>query len=295
MTIRMTIAFLALLPAVLTDAAETHAYGNADEAGKDANLPVFILAGQSNMDGAGVVEELPVELKGPQTNVLFAQFWSTEFKPLDPMKLGKSFGPEVTFGSEMARGLNRPVGIIKMSAGGTSLERHWNPVTIDREDRYVGANYRGLIGYVKSVQARHKNIRIAGMIWMQGEADAQFHSKTVEQYRDKLEALIDGCRKEFGVPDLPFVCGRISCGGQYRKQVREAQETVKRENYVWIDCDDLEKHPDKLHYSSRGQLELGRRFAAAMLKLIEDNRKKAGAPEDRPQGGVDAEKRGEAR
>jgi hypothetical protein len=237
---------------------------------RDEALPVFVLAGQSNMDGAGAVEELPAELKGPQANAFFVRFWGTEFKPLDPAKLGKSFGPEVSFGAEMAKALKRPVGMIKLSQGGTSLEEHWNPASQDKRGLYGR-----LTGYVKDIQAKQKNVRVAGMIWMQGEADAKYHSKTAGQYRDKLEALIDGCRKEFGNEDLFFVCGRMNASGQYEKQVREAQTTVKRKNYAWIDCDDLEKHTDKLHYNSKGQLELGRRFAAAMLKLMEEKEKGA--------------------
>jgi hypothetical protein len=51
--------------------------------------------------------------------------------------------------------------------------------------------------------------------------------------------------------------------------VREAQETLKRSGYAWIDCDDLDKHSDNLHYNTKGQIELGRRFAAAMVKLMD--------------------------
>jgi len=269
--------FLVLLAAPAVVAAEPQPPKAAGPDSKDAALPVFVLAGQSNMDGGGKVEELPAELRLPQQNALFVRFWDTQFKPLDPVKLGKSFGPELTFGSEMAKGLKRPVGMIKLSSGGTSIEQHWNPTTYDKE-KHVGELYKRLVDYVRGIQAKQKSIKVAGMIWMQGEADALYHSKTVEQYRDKLEALIDGCRKEFGNEELFFVCGRVNPpGGKYTKQVREAQGTVKRKNYAWIDCDDLEKHEDKLHYNTKGHVELGRRFAKAMLKLMEDGQKKAGA------------------
>jgi iduronate 2-sulfatase len=282
-----TRAILAGLSAFLTFAA---AAGEAVPGSKDAPMPVFVLAGQSNMDGAGQVAELPAELKGPFPDALFVRFWDAQFKPLDPAKLGKEFGPEVTFGTEMAKALKRPVGMIKLSGGGTSIEQHWNPVTFDKE-KHIGELYKRLTDYVTGIQAKQKNVKIVGMIWMQGEADAKYHSKTVEQYRDKLEALIDGCRKEFGAPDMPFVCGRMNASGQYEKQVREAQATVKRKNYAWIDCDDLEKHADKLHYNSKGQLELGRRFAAAMLKLMAEEQKKAGAAGSVPGSSAGPDKR----
>lgn len=254
---------LCLGVAVMTQAAES----GAPAATSKGPMPVFILAGQSNMNGAGRVVELPEDLKAAQTNVLFIQFWSTAFKPLDPVKLGKSFGPEVTFGREIARALGRPVGLVKLADGGTSIEQHWNPTTFDKE-KGVGVLYQRLAKYLQDVRQANPEIRLAGMIWMQGEADAKYHSKTVAQYRDKLEALIDGYRKESGNADLPFVCGRMNASGQYEKQVREAQESVQRAGYAWFDCDDLAKHPDKLHYSTAGQIELGRRFAAEMLKLL---------------------------
>jgi hypothetical protein len=271
------VVFLLLGLAAAAGAAEPAGTNAAKPAAsKEEPLPVFILAGQSNMDGGGKMEELPAELKAPQQNALFVRFWGTEFKPLEPEKLGKNFGPEVTFGAEMARGLKRPVGMVKLSSGGTSIEQHWNPTIYDKE-KHVGELYKRLVDYVRGIQAKQKNVKVVGMIWMQGEADALYHSKTVELYRDKFEALIDGCRKEFGAPDLPFVCGRVNPpGARYIKQVREAQETVRRKNYAWIDCDKLEKNKDNLHYSTKGQLELGRNFAAAMLKLMEAKEK--GAP-----------------
>jgi len=230
-------------------------------------MPVFILAGQSNMAGSGRVEELPHELAGVQQDVRFINFWSTDFKPLDSAKLGKSFGPEVTFGREMALAMGRPVGLIKLAVGGTSIEQHWNPAVFDKE-KHVGELYQRLRKYVEDVRKVHPDIRIAGMIWMQGEADARYHAKSVEQYREKLEALIDGYRQAFGIESLPFVCGRVNPPNYpYQKNVRAAQEGVTRQSYAWIDCDDLAMHDDKLHFNTAGQIELGRRFAAAMVKL----------------------------
>jgi alpha-galactosidase len=236
--------------------------------GAEEPMPVFILAGQSNMEGGGKVEELPAEWKTPQQEAQLVRFWETEFKPLDPAKLGKNFGPEVTFGAEMAKALGRPVGMIKLSVGGTSIEQHWNPTVFDKQ-KHTGELYKRLVDYVHGIQAKNRNIRIAGMIWMQGEADSRYHAKTTAQYQEKLEALIAGCRAEFGATNMPFVCGRVNPPDwPYQKQVREAQETAKSASYAWINCDDLEKHPDKLHYNTAGQIELGKRFAAGMLKLM---------------------------
>ena len=77
-------------------------------------------------------------------------------------------------------------------------------------------------------------------------------------------------RKEFGGGKMPFVCGRIAPPAKWpnRAKVRKAQETTRSKHYAWIDCDDLELGKDKLHFTLKGQLGMGRKFAAAMLKLM---------------------------
>lgn len=237
--------------------------------GAEAPLTVFILAGQSNMKGQGHTAELPAEFARDNPEVQIASYPAPAFQALGPRSLGATFGPEVVFGTEMARALKRPVGLIKLSVGGTSLEQHWNPVASNAAT-HTGELYHRLLSYVRTVREKNPQIRIAGMIWMQGEADSRYHAKTAAQYRGKLEALIDGCRAQFGVTNLPFVCGRIHPPEKwpYVKQVREAQETLARPNYAWFSCDDLAMHPDDLHYDTAGQIELGKRFAAGMLKLM---------------------------
>lgn len=264
-----------IAPIVLLAAA----FASAAEPTSKPEIPLFILAGQSNMNGAGVVAELPDELKQPANDVLYAHYWEVRFKPLDLSK-ATSFGPEVAFGREMAKALGRPVALAKLADGGTSLERNWNP-SIEGK----ASLYNRLIEYAGSIKAKNPNFRVTGMIWMQGEADARYFSKTVDQYRDKFETLITGCRTKFGVEDMPFVAGRIDFhAAQYRKQVREAQQTVRCKRYAWIDCDDLDRHVDKLHMNTKGQLELGKRFAAAMIKLLNEPADKAPttAPEKTP-------------
>ncbi len=238
----------------------------------DNPMPVFILAGQSNMVGAGKVDELPDNLKKPQEQVLFVKFWSLNWSHLTPK--GK-FGPEVTFGSEIARALKGKIGLIKLANGGTSLKQHWNPTEFDKK-KNVGRLRKRLVSYVKRVKKIHPDIKIMGMIWMQGEADARYGKITMEDYRNKLELFIDVCRKEFGDETMPFVCGRINPPRRWnnREQVRRAQEGVRRKHYAFINCDDLSLHKDNLHYDTKGQIELGKRFAEAMLKLMDKSKKK---------------------
>lgn len=231
-------------------------------------LQLFILAGQSNMVGVSAKEiiSLPKEMQVAQDKALFTEFWGTEFKPLLPKNY---IGPEVSFGYELSKALNKKIAMVKLSEGGTSLEVHWNPSEYNKE-KGIGTLYKRLVDYVKGINSKNKNVKIVGMLWMQGEADSRYHTKTMEQYKTKLEALIDNCRKEFESPDMFFVCGRINTPADwpYRKNVREAQEAVKKTGYAWVDCDDLELAADKLHFTVNGQVAIGKKFADTMLSLM---------------------------
>jgi Carbohydrate esterase, sialic acid-specific acetylesterase len=236
----------------------------------EKKMPVFVLAGQSNMVGVSAktnFEKLPADMQ-EQANVMFVKFW--EVKLTKPLKPKNRIGPEVSFGYEMAKAMKCRIGIIKIAYGGTSLARHWNPDPAKYDKKKgVGVNYKRLTAYVKRVKKTNPNIEIVGMLWMQGEADSRYHAKKMEDYRDGLEMLIAGCRKEFGTPEMPFICGRINPPNwKFQKQVRTAQETAGSTNYAWIDCDKLELGKDKLHFTLKGQLDMGRNYAAAMLKLM---------------------------
>lgn len=242
-------------------------------ADEEEPLQVFILAGQSNMAGtsAKFIDKLPAEMQKPQENALFAEFWGDKFLPMMPKN---NIGPEVSFGFEMAKSLKSKIAMIKLAVSGSSLEKDWNPNEYDKE-KNIGVMYKRLIDYVKGLQVKHKKIKIVGMIWMQGESDSRYHAKTMEQYKTKLETLIDNCRKEFNSPEMLFVCGRVNPPGwPFQKNVREAQESVKKKGYAWIDCDDLELGEDKLHFTVKGQVELGKKFAHSMLALMGKNKNK---------------------
>jgi hypothetical protein len=109
------------------------------------------------------------------------------------------------------------------------------------------------------------------MLWMQGERDARTQ-EAAQAYGVKLRELVLAIRKDVGRDDLPFLCGQVNPPYPYAETVRLAQaslpSTVRRT--ILIRTEGLEKNSDNLHYSTEGQIELGRRFAAAYLQLIRE-------------------------
>lgn len=226
-------------------------------------LKVFVLAGQSNMVGMrALVEELPEDLKGDNPNVLF--FDGEKWIPLAAGKTEeKGFGPEITFAKKVQAAWGEPIGIIKLSKGGSMLATHWNP------KKQGDSFYKQLLAKVE-VARGSRPIEIVGMLWMQGESDA-VNENRAGPYADNLKLLIDSLRAEFATPTMYFLAGRVNPPPDKYPQadtVRKAQEQCPAANYAYIDCDTLEKGPDGLHYNTRGYLEMGNRFADAMLKFM---------------------------
>lgn len=227
-------------------------------------LKIFVLAGQSNMQGCGASMDLPPGLRQPQKDVLL--FRGTIWTPLEP---GKSFGPEITFGQAMAQHFGEPIGLVKVAVDGTNLASHWSP----ENPRSL---YVKLVGMVKDAR-QSRPVVVMGMLWMQGAADARFEPMA-QAYQKNLVHLIETARKDFGDANLPFVCGRINQPSQsypYVDIVRKAQESISLPNYRTFNCDDLTRNGDVLHFDAIAQQELGRRFATAMIELLDKTRKKA--------------------
>ena len=175
---------------------------------------------------------------------------------------GGVFGPEISFARQMADHHHQPLGIIKVSVSGTSLAKDWSP---DRR----GYLYDWLIATVQEA-VKTGRFEIEAIIWMQGESDARDEAMA-GLYAQNLTHFIQRIRSDLNQPDLPFVFGRINPVKSYCPfvdQVRRAQQELDMPNVVMVDCDGLAKHRDGIHYNAAGQVELGQRFAAALIKLI---------------------------
>lgn len=103
---------------------------------------VFIMAGQSNMVGYGIGDELPVELR--QQEGIWYDFYNPDARadgPVDSTYRGATsmdwellapkgdkryYGPEITFGNAISAAYpNEQIAIIKVAQGGTNLIEHW--------------------------------------------------------------------------------------------------------------------------------------------------------------------------
>ncbi|MEL7312755.1 MAG: sialate O-acetylesterase, partial [Pseudomonadota bacterium] len=118
----------------------------------------------------------------------------------------------------------------------------------------------------------------AGIVWMQGEADAYDSQKSADEYEANLTRMMHLLRAALRVDDLPVVIGKITDSGMSDDgTVMDYIETVQKAQQAFVDSDacaayvtvtdELGYIEDGWHYDSDGFIQMGTAFAEAMLKL----------------------------
>ena len=249
---------------------------------------VFILSGQSNMDGRGKKSDLVGPLARyaqPQQDVRIAYSNSTlrgpfatdGFQPLQPgfsvppgskrdtFRLpGATFGPEVSFGRAMADALpNDKIVLIKFSEGGTSLHNDWK---LDKPGGLYEQAARFVTSSLKTLSDNGESCELSGVIWLQGESDA---SLPPGEYQKLLTALIARCRTDLGDDTVPFVVVEVF-DNHKRDKVRAGQRATTQAvaNTLFVSADHLVTSDNGTHFDAASQITLGQRIAAALIPKI---------------------------
>ena len=244
---------------------------------------LYLLAGQSNMDGRGKAANLDPQQRQPSTSAIIfyrnppaaSDGWQS-LAPgysIPPGYKGKvpsgTFGPELGFAAGMLEARkDRPLALIKGSKGGTSLARDWNPGSKD-DPNSQGPCYRNFIETValacKELERRGDTYEMRGVLWHQGESDA---NSPAEKYQRELTSLVRRLREDLGKPDLPVVIGEVFDNGK-RDAVRTAQKAAAKSipHTAFAPAGGLKTWDHGTHFDAASQLTLGRRFAEAMLQL----------------------------
>ena len=230
----------------------------------EAPLRVFLLAGQSNMEGQGVVEmDHPEHYNGGKGNLVWSMKNSvskdrmkhlrdarggwTERDDVEisfvargklrkgPLTIGYTgyggrthIGPELQFGHVVGDHFDEPVLLIKTAWGGKSLQKDFRPPSAGGE---TGPYYKQMIAEIRAALEAlgDRKHEICGFVWMQGWNDMVSKEATAE-YAVNLEHLGNDIRAEFELPQLPIVVGELGNGGPAKPGsgmavFREAQKT----------------------------------------------------------------------
>ncbi len=183
---------------------------------------LWVLAGQSNMEGVGNLENTP--LPSAMVNSFdMTDVWVAAEDPLHrladavdsfhwrrhPEKKNerltgealqkwiaarkKGAGLGLPFALEMVKRTGVPIGLVPCAHGGTSMDQ-WSPAL---KDQGGASLYGGMIRRVRAVGGR-----VAGVLWYQGESDASV--KAAPLFKQKFIDLINATRADTGQANLPF-------------------------------------------------------------------------------------------
>ena len=182
------------------------------------------------------------------------------------------FGPEFGLARELRARESRPLAIIKAAFSGTSVAQDWNP----DDPGSGGACYRALLTTVRDALAVAKaqdiDLQFRALVWVQGESDANPQHAPV--YRENLARLLTCLRRDLATPDLIALIGVNTRFGNGKNpdmpRVIESQKAVAAADPLthYVDTTGAETlPPSHTHFTAQGTLEIGRRYAEALLDL----------------------------
>ena len=254
---------------------------------------VFLLAGQSNMEGVGVAAEAPPNLLAQSAIRLYhspsvrSALPANQWNPLAPAGISAAnFGPELAFAFRISEALSgEDVALIKHAKGGTKLTAEplsyevtsWHPGTNSTDTSAWGVEFATFVHTVTNalaaLRAQGDTPILSGMLWVQGEADAT-DAQTGAAYEQNLTRFILRIREQFGAPDLPFVCAQIL---PYQTRpgsaaVRQALADIDQDSgspaampHVFtVRTEGLGVNTDAVHFNTPGQLALGTLLSESM-------------------------------
>jgi sialate O-acetylesterase len=183
---------------------------------------IWVLAGQSNMEGVGNLErgQVPPDLihtfdmtdrwmmaQEPLhtlVNAVDKVHWRRNAdgvpEKLEGEKLQqylssrrKGAGLGLPFAQVMLARTGVPIALLPCAHGGTSMDQ-WSP---GLKDQGGDSLYGAMLRRVRAVGGR-----ITGVLWYQGEAEA--NPKAAPEFQQKFERFVAAVREDLGQPDLPF-------------------------------------------------------------------------------------------
>ena len=270
-------------------------------------IRVVLVGGQSNADGRAASSGLPttpIDYQAVQANVPFYFYTNgaaanadSTLGTLTTLRTGATqmpaggFGPEIGLGYDLSRVLESSPGtalaIIKYAKGGSSLHTDWKAgggASMTGDGVHYQTFQKVVAAGLAKLRAAYPDatVKLAAMIWVQGETDIDGGAATVAAYGGNLTAFIADVRATLS-PSLPFMFSRISANQtvysaptdpQYNDylamRVQQGQVAANVPAAYMIDTDGPEfaMNSDKLHFGPLGQLALGQSFARVLGQLL---------------------------
>jgi len=229
------------------------------------NVWVFLLAGQSNMAGRGLVE--------PQDTIPNARILTINKngevilakEPLhfyEPSLTGLDCG--LSFGKALIGHLPESISVLLLptAVGGSSISQ-WLGDSLYRDVRLL-TNFR------EKAEIGKRYGEIKGVLWHQGESDA--NPERIPVHKDRLTQLFSIFRTTAGDPRLPILMGELGSYSNNKENWMKINDQLRLyaandARVSVINTADFNNKGDNIHFDSEGQRNLGRRFAKEYLGM----------------------------
>ncbi len=241
------------------------------------NIDLFIMAGQSNMQGwRSDAASYPVDKNHLDKRIPFyfkALNYDSTHKKWETLRPQKGhfrkghFGPEITFSRALLKKKHLRPAIFKYSSGGTSLKNDWKVAG-------KGGLYDDMVSNlkkaIKELKAQGHKVTPRAIVWIQGESDAD-NKKLATEYYWHLKRMLTHLRNNvLHKPQLPVI---LSVDEQHPRvqqnpQVVDAQIRLASENnsMSFVSMMGLEKY-DATHLTAKGTIQQGQRLFSAYTNL----------------------------
>ncbi len=228
---------------------------------------LFLLVGQSNMAGRGVVEAQDKEIN-PRVLMLNKEGkWVPAVDPMHFDKPAAGVGLGKTFGQIIAKANpGVTIGLIPCAVGGSPIDT-WKPGVF-----YPATKSHPWDDMVKRVELALPAGKLKGILWHQGESDST--AALAPNYAGKLQDLVQRLRELVKSPDVPFIAGQMGVFDEVpwtpeKVVVDKAHRNLPKEvpHTAFVTAEGLHHKGDKVHFDSAAYRELGKRYAAAFLKM----------------------------
>ncbi len=238
-------------------------------------LDLFLLTGQSNMKGRGVMPDDPK--RDPRVVMMHLKDdqWYLARHPLHLTGDAKTFqgadnagvGSGLSFAESLvAKDSKRQIGLIPCAVGGSSINLWQRGAKL-----YDEAMRRAKLAILTTAPVKG---RIRGVLWLQGEADAT--DKGLSTHEAKLLKLIDDLRSDLDMPNLPFIActiGEMRPDGEGRRNSEMNKLLLslpaKRPYTACVDARDLKGHiGDNVHFDTNSQNQIGQRYAEKYFQMM---------------------------
>ena len=236
-------------------------------------LHLYLLVGQSNMAGRGILTEADRLSSDRVIKLAKDDRWDVGTEPLHFDKKIAGAGLGMSFARTMADAdPSVTIGLIPCAVGGTSIWQWEKP----GRDLFDNAIRRAKIAMQDGT--------LKGILWHQGESNAA-SAKDAGAWGGRFVEMVKAMRAELG--DVPVVAGEL---GEYLKDNRNAKGDCtfpyagllneglhaaegKLAKFAVVSAKDLTPNKDILHIDTPSLRTFGKRYAEAMLKLFTEEGK----------------------